>query len=397
MKIIGKVLPAVCCISMLSACATNRPVREVLLPIRSTTNHIVADSSEALYKTGRYYQEKNRYDMAIRAYQKSLAVNNSFVGARNGLGVIFAKQGKYQESIEAFQLAIKQAPNASYLYSNMGYAYYLQGQYAASISALEQATLLEPTNQAAFNNLALVYAKTSNNSGSPITYLPALGVPAISNNESVIDRYGPLKEMLPLAQSANGSVVDVSGESFVQAIPKAEMQIKSTTQMMMLQSTLSTDQNVSELDSHVQLVQLSPNVSELRMRHEYVEPRQNLMANGSPGNLGKFKLEVSNGNGSRGIAGKVANFLLSQGYSATRLTNQKSFQIRMTQIQYRYGHQAEAELLQSNFPEVTTLVQSDDLRMDISIRLVLGKDILPKLAHSDVNRSRYGLFGNINA
>ncbi len=396
MKFIGKVLPAVCCISMLSACVTNRPVKEVLLPIRSTTNHIVADSSEALYNIGRYYQGKNRYDLAIRAYQKSLADNNSFVGAWNGLGVIYAKQGKYPESIEAFQLAIKQAPNASYLYSNMGYAYYLQGQYAASIRALEQATLLDPTNQAALNNLSLVNAKTDN-SGSQSTYLPALSVPVISNNESVTEGSSPLKEMLQPAQSAKVSVVDVFGEGLVQAIPKAEVQIKSTPQMSTLENTVSTYKTVSVVDSHVQLVSLATNISELRMRHEDVEPTQALTTNGRRGNLEKFKVEVSNGNGSRGIAGKVANFLLSQGYSATRLTNQKSFQIQMTQIQYRYGHQAEAELLQSNFPEVTALVQSDDLRMDISIRLVLGKDILPKLAHSDVSRYRYGLFGNINA
>ena len=382
---------------MLSACATNRTVKEVLLPIRSTTEHIAADSSETLYKTGRYYQWKNRYDLAIKAYQKLLAVNSSFVGARNGLGVIHAKQGKYQESIEDFQLAIKQEPNDSYLYSNMGYAYYLQGQYAASMKALEQAILLEPTNQAALNNLALVYAKVSDNSGSSTTNLPALSVPVISNNESVTNGSSHLAEILPLAQSAKVSVTDVSGEGIVQAVPKAEIKIKSTYQMKMLESTLLNYKTVSVVDSQVQLVLLAPNISELRMRHEDVQPTQMFATSGRGGNLENFKIEVSNGNGSRGIAGKFANFLLSQGYSATRLTNQKSFQIRMTQIQYRYGHQAEAELLQSNFPEVTTLVQSDDLRMDISIRLVLGKDILPKLAHSDVSRSRYGLFGNVNA
>ena len=87
MKFIGKVLPAVCCISMLSACVTNRPVKEVLLPIRSTTNHIVADSSEALYNIGRYYQGKNRYDPA-KLYGRCFAGGILIRGVNADCGLI---------------------------------------------------------------------------------------------------------------------------------------------------------------------------------------------------------------------------------------------------------------------------------------------------------------------
>jgi hypothetical protein len=55
----------------------------------------------------------------------------------------------------------------------------------------------------------------------------------------------------------------------------------------------------------------------------------------------------------------------------------------MTQIQYRDGHQAEAQLLQSSLPEALVLVQRNDLRADVSVRLVLGKDIVTQLAHFD--------------
>jgi hypothetical protein len=57
MKNRQKILPAVCCIALLSACASNRPVKEVLwsiTPITTTSN--VNNSSDAMYKMGRYYQ-----------------------------------------------------------------------------------------------------------------------------------------------------------------------------------------------------------------------------------------------------------------------------------------------------------------------------------------------------
>ena len=83
------------------------------------------------------------------------------------------------------------------------------------------------------------------------------------------------------------------------------------------------------------------------------------------------------------MAGKVGQFLRSQGYPAARLTNQEPFQVQMTQIQYREGHQAEAQRLMSNLPVAPELVQRNNLRADVSVRLVLGKDMAAHLAYFD--------------
>lgn len=380
MRIRDKVLPAVCCISMLGACASNRPQKEVQLPITPMTKSSMADNATAMYEMGRYYQGQNRYDLAISAYQKSLAANNNFVEARNGLGVIYAKQGKYRDAIDAFQQAIKQAPNAAYIYSNMGYAYYLQGKYAASVKALEQASLLDPVNQLAVKNLALANAKAGS-IGDSVS--PMFNVPVIAHQESEAEMFGSLPQLLPLAINAQTTInsqiksVEVSVLGKVQDVPK-----------------------VSIVESQVQLVQLAPNVSELRVRTDGIQandvkPIKIVQAIGDTSQLGQLKFEVSNGNGVNGMASKVSTFLRSQGYSAARLTNQKPFQMRMTQIQYRHGHQAEAQLLQSSLPELATLNQRDDLRADISVRLVLGKDLVTKLTHFDGKWHRYQLAGSV--
>ena len=90
-----KIIPAVCCISLLSACATNQPEKAVQWSVKPmATSKNSSDNPAALYQVGRYYQGQNRYDLAIEAYQKALAADDGFVEARNGLGVIYSKQGK---------------------------------------------------------------------------------------------------------------------------------------------------------------------------------------------------------------------------------------------------------------------------------------------------------------
>ena len=112
-----------------------------------------------------------------------------------------------------------------------------------------------------------------------------------------------------------------------------------------------------------------------------LEPTLALATHHENASLAKLKLEVANGNGIAGMASKVGQFLHSQGYRAARLTNQKPFQVRMTQIQYRNGYQTEAQTLQASLPEMAELVEQNNMRADIGIRLLLGKDVATRTAY----------------
>jgi hypothetical protein len=63
----------------------------------------------------------------------------------------------------------------------------------------------------------------------------------------------------------------------------------------------------------------------------------------------------------------------------------------MTQIQYREGYQAEAQILQASLLDAPALVKRNDMRADISVRLVLGKDIVTQLAHYEYKEKRIQL------
>jgi hypothetical protein len=331
---------------------------------------------------GRYYQGQNRYDLAISAYQKALAADNGFVEARNGLGVIYSRQGKYREAIEAFQVAVQQSPKAAHLYSNMGYAYYLQGQYAESVTALEQATLLDPTNQRALNNLGLAYAKAGNKGESAQAFAQAANAVTTTPNVAATEVVAPAQNTLQLPDNTATVVAALSTEPNVQPAPQSQPEVQVLTlpkDRGVIRSASSTNA-VAVVDSRVQLVKLSANVSELRVQPYSAEPMQTAAAV-DVADLKKLRVEVANGNGVTGAAKKVGRFLGNLGYPTARLTNQKPFQVRMTQIQYREGYQAEAQLLQASLPDAHELVQRDDMRTGVSVRLVLGKDMVTQLAH----------------
>ena len=99
-------------------------------------------------------------------------------------------------------------------------------------------------------------------------------------------------------------------------------------------------------------------------------------------------LEVSNGNGVTGMARRIDGLLQAVGLPKSRLTNQKPFTQRTTEIRYRGGHEAAAAALSARFPSRPALVRDDRLRADIDVRLVLGKDLPAAVALVDPARER---------
>jgi tetratricopeptide (TPR) repeat protein len=273
MKSKHKFLPAVCCISLLSACASNQTVSVAPWTIKPVTAINANNKPEAFYQTGRYYQGQNRYDQAIEAYQKALAVDDKFVEARNGLGVILSRQGKYNEAIEAFKLAIQQSPNAAHLYSNMGYAYYLQGQYADAVAALVQATSLDPKNQHALNNLGLAYAKV----GQPVDAMQIFSKAALQQSLPIAAADNiPTTSVSEVPVSAVAPVTTSSGYFTLvtaQPAPAKEIAVMVSPDELPLLD-LPKDRGIIRpaativpmIESSTKLVQLEPHVSELQMQ-----------------------------------------------------------------------------------------------------------------------------------
>jgi tetratricopeptide (TPR) repeat protein len=370
MKTKRTMLPIICVLPLLGSCASYQDAGNAAWTVKPmiSVKHST-EKPEALYQLGRYYQGQERYEQAISAYQKSLVADPAYAEARNGLGVIYSLLGRYAEAIEQFGMAIRQAPAAAHIRNNLGYALYLQGLYVEAATELKQAVKLDPSDQQAYNNLGLALDKAGEKVKAVQAFTQAANLKnaeeAVTVATTQADALVPSKDATVRAGTAGAMPSPDSGLSL--QLPKDKGILRQ-----------ASPQQVPVVASQVQAVQLTPGVYELRdgRAERAVAP---LAGGANPVN--KFRLEVSNGNGVTGMAKMVAGFLREQGYEKARLTNQKTFAVSSSRIRYRQGYQDEARLLMEKMPGQTDLLQTEDMRMGISVQIVLGKDMAGSLAH----------------
>jgi tetratricopeptide (TPR) repeat protein len=99
---------------------------------------------------------------------------------------------------------------------------------------------------------------------------------------------------------------------------------------------------------------------------------------GMPRVTNDLQLVVANGNGVKGIARKVADYLAGRGYRTTRVHDLRPFNKLVTRVEYRKGYASQAIRLGGQLPGKVAYVESTGLRTEV--RLVLGHDIKPNMA-----------------
>jgi tetratricopeptide (TPR) repeat protein len=428
MKTNKMILPMICCIPLLSSCATTQPAGKQswnIQPVYKVNNRAV-DSPDAMYQLGRYYQGQRRYDQAAEAYHHALEADGGFVEAHNGLGVIYSMQRRYDEAITEFRTAISQAPTAAHLYNNLGHALYLKGDYPEAVAALTQAASLDPKNPRTLNNLALAYAKAGEAEKSRQVFAMAANqassdaalAASTPHEQAVASQPAPIESDSGAKPASSPSVVvtPVSPDQSVDPQPapvesRPDIQQAVATQAPSVQTlALPKDRGVissaavvpvAPTESRVETAQTSPKVNEASERAEPVQAAAIVATTESVPEAAvaqaesiRRHLEISNGNGVTGMAKKIAYFLQESGYAKARLTNRKPFTVQTTQIQYRYGHQEDAEHLRSSLPGNTGIAPSNNLRADINLRVVLGRDMLQHTAYFNGNSQKMRFVSN---
>lgn len=431
MKTCNMILSAASIIPLLSSCASYQKTADsAAWSIKPTYNvRHSTETPEGYYQLGRYYQGQNRHEQALAAYQKALAIDATFAEARNGLGVIYAMQGKQQEALEQFRLAVKQAPNAAHIQNNLGYALYLSKSYAEAASTLERAVALNPANQAAHTNLALALDKAGDREKAVQVMAQTTKPQAVENVPPVTQQVQQGRTVIPppVAAPIVATAIPSPAPQQVLALPKDWGVI-----------TQAARKPVPQVESRIRAVQLAPNVYELReqtqvhvhvqtvsaakpIQQAAVQPKERdmVVAQAAQKRVAAaeiraqtipqaasvaerpvreaapaakpYSIEVSNGNGVTGMARMVAGFLDRGGYARAHLTNQKPFKVASSQVLYRSGYREQALSLALTLPGKPGIVQVDNLRRDISIKIVLGKDLAGNVAYFEHGQGKIRL------
>lgn len=340
-------------IPLLAGCASMNPGSSLAWTVKPVNSITASATPEDFYRLGRYYQGEDRLEPAAQAYRQALSIDAGYAEANNGLGVIYSMQGKYPEAIAAFKSALKRAPKSAYIYNNLGYAYYLHGQYQESLSALKQANALSGNDPKILDNLGLAYSKVRATSKSMHAFMRAAEI------EQAAHAASPPPASRQAAAPASGVTLALPKDRGV-IIPASFKQVIPLRQ------------------SRMDWVRVSQNVYELREAGRTDAPGKTARTYQTEvsGKIARaYRIEVSNGNGVDGMARRMGHDLLDRGFPVTRYTNQRPFDVRASEIQFRDGRYAEANRLNNSLPMKMPLVKNNRIRRDIGVRLVLGKDI----------------------
>jgi len=183
-----------------------------------------------------------------------------------------AGEGRYAEAIAVLEEGAKRQPSAARL-GDLGYAYYLSGHVAEARAALERACLAEPSNPVAWEHLA-----------------------------ALLETMGETERALQAMRHAR-------------KLREAAMPVPAAQEAPAARELWPAGM------ARVEVRQVGAGLVEVAR----VEPP-------SPASP---RLEVSNGNGIRGMAAAVAQRLRAQGMEVVRLTNTIPFNVEETRVEVR--------------------------------------------------------------
>lgn len=364
---------------LLAACAQTQPRQELNIRPLQEVRHSY-EQARAQYELGRYYHGQLRYGRAIEAYQRALVMDPGMVDAMNAMGAAHAESGNLALAREQFEAALRLQPESVYTYNNLGFVNYLAGDYPAAVAAYRQALRLDGSHEKARQNLMLAMdkmgagdqiARTEAEAQDPVAVAQA--TPEAAPEEHTRSAWVQVSPVIfemhsvvaPVAQQAPRPTPGTAPAVAKVATREAE---PVTAQVNVTPPASATPTAVAAPAT------VKPS-SLVAVRAAQPGPASSVQKAKAVAQVNVRGVEVSNGNGIRGMAALVARYFSGKGIQHARLTNQKPFAERQTRIEYRPDSAAEAARINGLLPRTAPQVATNSLRPGIRVRLVLGHDL----------------------
>jgi tetratricopeptide (TPR) repeat protein len=375
---------------------------------------------EAHYLLACYYQERERHREAIEEFKKVLIIDPKCIKAYSSMGVSYHLLKDHPHAVECYQNALELDPHLDYAENNLGYSYLLQGNQEEAISAFQRAIALNAKENRFHNNLGLAYAMNGQLEKSLEEF--KLGGDASKAHFNVAQFYYK-KGLYPLAQFHYSTALTLD-PSFAHArlalkavnalmrILKPEALTSETKEEHTSEPfafgqmepepppsfvsfvTSDTppvskhlhdtgadlnDQTGSEaIDSQGRMVPTESQIEKPEPQTEISSLHDSHLKGKEAMALKRFGIEVSNGNGTTGMARKMRDYLETRELEVSRLTNANHFNYRVSKIYYQEGYQEAASHLAGQLPALDGMEETKRFdRPNIKIKLLIGKDLVP--------------------
>ena len=114
------------------------------------------DTVFAFNNLGGYYLDKEKYDLAVETFEKSIIKNPNQTIYVN-LGLSYLHLNRITESIEAYKKAVAMDPPSDQAYFGLGNALFLSGDKKSALMAFQECVRVKPNNADAYYNMGLIY------------------------------------------------------------------------------------------------------------------------------------------------------------------------------------------------------------------------------------------------
>jgi len=264
----------------------------------------------------RQYEGEGRWSLALRAYRHAALEAPADAEIHNALGLAEAGLGHSARAVAALRRAVALAPQRVQFVNNLGYALMLDGRVDEACFFLNLALALDPTHVRARQNLEQAQA---------------------------------LLAPEPAPPAAEATAVSAAAEPQEQAQP---LRVISAPDMPPLSVTSTPLEPIAAADAASQPT----------------EP--------APAPLPQARVEISNGNGVRGMAAWLAGWLREHGVEGrSRLTNLRPYISATTVVQYRAGFDAQAREIARRMPASVEVAADPRTGAASDVRIVLGHDL----------------------
>ena len=108
------------------------------------------DEAIGYYYRGNLYVKFEKYDEAIKDFEKTLEIDENFKEAYRGKGLCLARKGYYYEALQNYKKAIEIDKNYEVVYYNMGVCYSRLKKYTKAINAYTKALNLDKKDVSAY-------------------------------------------------------------------------------------------------------------------------------------------------------------------------------------------------------------------------------------------------------
>ncbi|MFA7430336.1 MAG: tetratricopeptide repeat protein [Rhodospirillaceae bacterium] len=300
-----------------------------------------AASPTAFYDHGKEHFRAGRLGLALNAFQAARQADPGSTNALNGIGAVYDRMGRHVQAEQAYLEALALAPQDATTLNNIGWSRHMRGQTAVAAFYLSRAVELAPNDPVMQANLMRVESDLpASPQAPPVDLRDALGPP-------YIERRSATEQMLMTAAVAPRT--PLSGGAEIQDILE-----RRTAPAPVAAATTRTKPVAAAEQEGVAAREAAP--------HPPAPPLSGV--------------EVSNGNGRRLMATRVAAWLADRAVTVVRLTNADTFAHARSVITYTSASGPDAaRALAARLPQ-TVDIRPAGPDQTSPLRLIVGADLL---------------------